>query len=117
LSLLLFESDYRSLEVTGDVLAERINEIDPEVKIFFISGYDEAVDAIKRLDVPVYGLFKKPVDPYLLGRLVRSGNYEQTVNEPTTHPTINIYSNLLKSMILSSHHRDGVKFPVRFHLV
>ena len=67
--------DYMMPEVTGDELARLINRIDPGVKIFFVSGYDVAVEAIKRLNVAVYGVYMKPIDPSMLRKIVDAEEY------------------------------------------
>jgi len=58
--------DYKMPEIKGDELAKRINTIDPSVKIYFISGYDIALEAVKQLNLSIYGVFRKPVNPDLL---------------------------------------------------
>ena len=62
--------DFMLPEITGDKLGLYINKMHPRIRLYFISGYDEAVDALKKLDVKVHGFFKKPVEPEYLQRLV-----------------------------------------------
>ncbi len=69
--------DFMLPETTGDKLGLYINKIHPEIRLYFISGYDEAVDAIKELDVKINGFFKKPVEPEYLQRIVEGKDVTQ----------------------------------------
>ena len=86
--------DYMMPKLRGDELAKQIFEINPQVKIFFISGYYGAIDQIKSLNVAVYGVFQKPVDPELLERLAETEDYETLAVGSDNSPTINQYSNI-----------------------
>ena len=86
--------DYMLPKMTGVELAEIIGNSDPLVKIFFISGYDEALEAVKKLDVAVYGLFRKPVDPVLLEKLALSDDYSEFIHDSGNISAINLFSNI-----------------------
>ena len=62
--------DFMLPEVTGDKLGLYINKIHPRIRLYFISGYDEAVGAIEDLGVKMDGFFKKPVEPEYLQQIV-----------------------------------------------
>ncbi len=64
--------DYLLPETRGDKLAETLNEIDQKLKIIFVSGYIEVIDAVKRLNCGVHGVFLKPVSPERLLSTVRT---------------------------------------------
>ena len=64
--------DYVLPETRGDWLAETLSEIDKKLKIIFVSGHLEVVDAINRLEFGVHGVFLKPVSPERLLNRVRS---------------------------------------------
>lgn len=86
--------DFMLPKITGDKLAEKIFEQDPEVKIVFISGYDEAVEAVKKLDIKVYGVIRKPVEPELLERFVKMDSDEDLVPDFVDLPAQNLYSSI-----------------------
>ena len=86
--------DYLMPGVRGDELAQQIYLIDPGVKIYFISGYDIALEAVKKLDISVYGVFMKPVNPDVLIRLA-----ETDVDSSSLYPLLceypgNLYTNI-----------------------
>lgn len=62
--------DFMLPEITGDKLGLYINKMHPRIRLYFISGYDEAEDALKKLNVKVHGFFKKPVEPDYLQQIV-----------------------------------------------
>ena len=64
--------DYVLPKIRGDKLAESLNAINQKLKIIFVSGYLEVLDAINRLDCGVCGVFLKPVNPEILLTRVRS---------------------------------------------
>ena len=86
--------DYMLPELNGDLLAKKINKIDPGIKIFFVSGYDIALEAIKRLDIAVYGVFMKPVEPGLLKKIVNTDEYASTDYQAVSIYYGNQYSNI-----------------------
>jgi DNA-binding NtrC family response regulator len=87
--------DYMLPEITGDKLGLYINKMHPAVKIYFISGYDEVHDAVKKLNVTVQGIFKKPVDPAMLLQIVESNDFEEVNEENGSYPveSLNSYLN------------------------
>jgi two-component system response regulator YesN len=86
--------DYMLPELRGDELAIRIHQIDPKVKIFFISGYDIALEAVKRLNVAVYGVFMKPVDPTILRKIADTEDYSSSNYQKMSVDLGNLYSNI-----------------------
>ena len=64
--------DYVLPRIRGDKLAETLKAINQKLKIIFVSGYLEVLDAINRLDCGVCGVFLKPVNPEILLTRVRS---------------------------------------------
>jgi DNA-binding NtrC family response regulator len=86
--------DYMMPGLKGDELARQINQIDPEVRIYFISGYDIALEAVRRLDVLVYGVFMKPVDPELLRQIANTEEYASTGYQAISSDLGNLYSNI-----------------------
>jgi len=86
--------DYMMPELTGDELAKQIIMIDPEVKIFFITGYDIALEPVKKLDLSVYGVFMKPVDLNLLNHIAETEEYGSIAYQTKSKLYGNIFSNL-----------------------
>jgi two-component system, response regulator YesN len=86
--------DYMLPELRGDELAIRIHQIDPKVKIFFISGYDIALEAVKGLNVAVYGVFMKPVDPTILRKIANTEDYSSSNYQKMSVDLGNLYSNI-----------------------
>ena len=84
--------DYMMPGLKGDELALQINKIDPGVKIFFISGYDIALEAVRELDVSVYGVFMKPVNPDTLCRIAET-DYGSVDYHTVIAYAGNLYSN------------------------
>jgi len=84
--------DYMMPGLKGDELAQQINKIDPGVKIFFISGYDIALEAVKQLDISVYGVFMKPVNPDTLCRIAET-DYGTVDYHTVIGNAGNLYSN------------------------
>jgi len=78
--------DYVLPETRGDRLAETLNEIDRRLKIIFVSGHLEVVDATSRLGCGVYGVFLKPVNPERLLTLVRTLQSDPLHAEQLMHP-------------------------------
>ena len=63
--------DYKLPRISGDRLAKHITENSPDTKIYMISGYDQVIEALDNIGVTVNGVFKKPIDPRLLERIVK----------------------------------------------
>ena len=89
--------DYMMPGLNGDELALQINKIDPGVKIFFISGFDIALEAVRKLDVSVYGVFMKPVDLDTLSRIV------ETDFDSVDYHTVIAYGGNLYSNFYAAH--------------
>jgi two-component system response regulator YesN len=85
--------DYMMPKLRGDQLAKRIDEINDKIKIIFVSGYSEVVDAVKRLDIKVHGVFLKPVNPEILEKIANS-DLESEDDIDYHIPTLNVYSNI-----------------------
>lgn len=78
----------------GDELAKQINQIDSGVRIYFFSGYDVALEAVRRLDVLIYGVFMKPVDPDLLRKIANTEDYTSSAYQAISIDHGNLYSNI-----------------------
>ena len=86
--------DYMMPGLKGDELAKQINMIDPGVKIFFISGFDIALDPVKKLNLSVYGVFMKPVDLNLLSHITETEEYGSIAYQTASKLYGNLYSNI-----------------------
>jgi len=64
--------DYVLPTTRGDKLAETLKAINQKLKIIFVSGFLEVLDAINRLDCDVCGVFLKPVNPEILLNRVKN---------------------------------------------
>lgn len=84
--------DYCMPTFRGDQLAKEINKISPQVKIVFISGHSDTVDALKRLNVEVCGVYRKPVDPDFLEKIPYLDDHTQA--SPDSTLATNLYSNI-----------------------
>ena len=71
--------DYKLPKMPGDKLALYIKNKTPDTKVFIISGYYEAAEAVEKLDVKIHGFLKKPVDLDVLEKLVY--NNDETVHD------------------------------------
>lgn len=74
--------DYMLPRTRGDKLAETLMAINQKLKIIFVSGYLEVIDAANRLDCGVCGVFLKPVSPERLVIQVRSMETDPLHVEP-----------------------------------
>ena len=54
----------------GDRLAQLINEMYPDVVIFMVSGIYDVNETVEKLEIRVKEVFKKPVDPHVLEKLI-----------------------------------------------
>ena len=86
--------DYMLPDIRGDELAKRIHVIDPMVKIFFISGYNIALDAVKKLDFSVYGTFMKPIDLTVLQKIAATDDCASNSYQTMSRGFGNLYSNI-----------------------
>ncbi|GAG94375.1 unnamed protein product, partial [marine sediment metagenome] len=80
-----------------DQLALRIHKINPDIKIIFITGYDVAIDAVKKLDIPVHGVFMKPVNPEFLEQIAEAKDMFYLDQYISDSYAINVYSNVLRA--------------------
>ena len=64
--------DYVLPKTRGDKLAETLTAINQKLKIIFVSGYLEVLDAVHSVDRGVCGVFLKPVNPENLLSRVKS---------------------------------------------
>ena len=85
--------DYMMPKLRGDQLALRIHEINDNIKIMFVSGYAGVVEAVRKLDIKIHGVFMKPINPELMEKIAQSEDlscldqYSQDVH------SLNVYSN------------------------
>ncbi len=86
--------DYMMPKLTGAELAKRIHEINKEIKIIFVSGYSEALEAVKKLDITIHGVFMKPVNPEIMEMIAESEDYDEFSNYSQDIPALNMYSNI-----------------------
>ncbi len=86
--------DYMMPKLRGDKLAERIHGINSKVRIIFVSGYAEVVEAIKKLEITIHGVFMKPINPEVMEKISRSEDYSELDNVMQSDPGINVYSNI-----------------------
>ena len=86
--------DFMLPEITGDKLGLYINKTFPAVKVFFISGYDEVYDAVRELNVTAAGIYKKPVDPDVLLRIVKGEEIEEPAKAYSDYPVEDLHSYL-----------------------
>ena len=78
--------DYVLPRARGDKLAETLMTINQKLKIIFVSGYLEVLDAINRFDCGVCGAFLKPVNPEILLTQVRSLEVDPLHAEQLMYP-------------------------------
>ena len=64
--------DYMLPNCKGDRLAQLINEEYPDVVIFMVSGIYDVNEAVEKLGIRVKKVFKKPVDPHVLEKIILS---------------------------------------------
>ena len=105
--------DYMMPGLKGDELAKEINLIDPRVKIFFISGYDIALDPVKKLNMSVYGVFMKPVELDLLTHIANTEEYSSTAYQTASNNYRNLYSNIYISN--NTHLAPSTDNQISFH--
>lgn len=86
--------DYMMPKLTGAELAQRIHEINDKIKIIFVSGYSQALEAVKKLDITIHGVFMKPVNPEIMEMIAESEDYEEFSNYSQDIPALNMYSNI-----------------------
>ena len=87
--------DYMMPKLRGDQLARRLIQIDPEIKIIFVSGYNEVIEVAKKLDFDIYGVFMKPFDPDVMEKLAESNDHANFIQNSIEMPPLNMYSNIV----------------------
>jgi DNA-binding NtrC family response regulator len=85
--------DYIMPKLRGDQLAQRIYEINNKIKIIFVSGYTEVVDAVKKLDIRVHGVFMKPINPEIMEKIAESEDLSYLNQHSYDMHALNVYSN------------------------
>lgn len=86
--------DYMMPKLTGAELAQRIHEINDKIKIIFVSGYSEALEAVKKLEMTIHGVFMKPVNPEIMEMIAESEDYEEFSQYSQDIPALNMYANI-----------------------
>ena len=86
--------DYIMPKLRGDQLAIRIHEINDKIKIIFVSGYAEVVEAVKKLDINIHGVFMKPINPELMEKIAESEDLSCLDQYAYDMHALNVYSNL-----------------------
>jgi DNA-binding NtrC family response regulator len=86
--------DYMMPKLRGDQLAIKLYEIYNKIKIIFVSGYAEVVEAVKKLDIEIHGVYLKPVNPEIIEKIVASDMDSE--HDPYTDdiPALKVYSNI-----------------------
>jgi len=86
--------DFVMMKLRGDQMARRLLRIKPDIKIIFISGYYKTDEIVKKLDLKVYGVFAKPLDPLILEKLALSKDYADFIQNSPEMSALNLYSNI-----------------------
>ena len=87
--------DYMMPKLRGDQLTRRLIQIDQEIKIIFVSGYNEVIEVAKKLEFDVFGVFMKPFDPDVMEKLAESNDHanfkkrRQYIKHEQPHKTVN----------------------------
>ena len=85
--------DYMMPKLRGDQLAQRIHMINDNIKIIFVSGYAEGVEAVRKLDIKIHGVFMKPINPELMEKIAQSEDLSCLDQNSQDVHALNIYSN------------------------
>ena len=86
--------DYMMPKLRGDQLAKKLYEINEKIKIIFVSGYSEVMEAVKKLDISVHGVYLKPVNPTVMEKIAAAEIDEEDDANSYDIPILNIYSNI-----------------------
>jgi len=86
--------DYMMPKLRGDQLAIKLYEIDNGIKIIFVSGYAEVIEAVKKLDITIHGVYLKPVNPEILEKIAASDMDSEPDPYTDEIPALNVYSNI-----------------------
>ena len=81
-------------KLRGDQLAQKLYDIDNDIKIIFVSGYSEVVEAVKKLDISILGVFLKPVSPEIIEKIVSAKTYSDQDPYPCDLQALNVYQNI-----------------------
>ena len=84
--------DYMKPKLRGDQLTRRLIQIDQEIKIIFVSGYNEVIEVAKKLEFDVFGVFMKPFDPDVMEKLAESNDHANFIQNSLEMPSLNMYS-------------------------
>lgn len=84
--------DYMMPKLRGDQLAKRLYDINNKIKIIFISGYSEVIEAVKKLDITIHGVFLKPVNPEVMEKIAKSVIESDHDDFSQDIPALNVYS-------------------------
>ena len=85
--------DYMMPKLRGDQLAQRIHIINDKIKIIFVSGYAEVVEAVRKLYIKIHGVFMKPINPELMEKIAQSEDLSCLDQNSQDVHTLNVYSN------------------------
>ena len=78
-------------KLRGDQLTRRLIQIDQEIKIIFVSGYNEVIEVAKKLEFDVFGVFMKPFDPDVMEKLAESNVHANFIQKSLENPSLNRY--------------------------
>lgn len=95
--------DYMMPKLRGDQLTRRLIQIDQEIKIIFVSGYNEVIEVAKKLEFDVFGVFMKPFDPDVMEKLVESNDHANFIQNSLEMPSLNMYSNIVTNKMNSGY--------------
>jgi len=90
--------DYMMPKLRGDQLARRLIAINPDIKIIFVSGYNEVIEVAKKLEFTIYGVFMKPFDPNVMEKLAESNDYADFILNSAEMPPLNRYTTIVHVM-------------------
>jgi len=90
--------DYMMPKLRGDQLARRLIAINPDIKIIFVSGYNEVIEVAKKLEFTIYGVFMKPFDPNVMEKLAESNDYANFILNSAEMPPLNRYTTIVHGM-------------------
>jgi len=77
--------DYIMPRVRGDQVAKWLYEINPEIKIIFLSGHNVVIEIAKELEIRICGVLIKPIEAEVLELLAES---EDTLDFMQSSPDI-----------------------------
>ena len=86
--------DYMMPKLRGDQLAKKLYDINNNIKIIFVSGYSEVMEAVKKLDITIHGVYLKPINPELIEKIAESEIDAENDDLSYDIPALNVYSNI-----------------------